>query len=225
MWSRVLLVLAATLLTARIASAQAPPPEYFDGRSNAELHALALDRHNDALFRRAAATKLVMTLADEGDVDGAEAAARELAKNIDPFAVRHVRAVRRRRFVHLAGLGILAIALVAAVRALVAARRSLPEALRAVRRIAPVFVVFLLYCGVVGGWLASSYENGSPAPFFLFAAVMLPLVVLLRMWSAVGSQRRLARVARGVAAVAATVAVGFLVVERVNPAYLEGFGL
>jgi hypothetical protein len=45
------------------------------------------------------------------------------------------------------------------------------------------------------------------------------------MWSAVGSQRAVARVGRGVAAVAATIAVGFLVVERVNPAYLEGFGL
>ena len=166
-----------------------------------------------------------MTLADEGDVDGADAAARELASNIDPFAIKHALAVRRRRHVHVAGLGALGIALGIAVRSLVAGRRSLPGAVLAVRRIAPVIVCFLLYAGLAGGWLASSYENSSALPFVLFAAFMLPLVVVFRMWSAVGSPSLRARVGRGLAAAIATLAVGFLVVEHVNPTYLDGFGL
>jgi hypothetical protein len=222
---RVLFVLAATFLVTRSAHAQAPPASFFAGRSNDELRVLASDRHNDVLLRRGAATRLVMTLADDGDFDGADAAAREFASNIDLLAVKHARAVRRRSHVHVAGLGALVIALGIAGRSLVAARRSLSGALRAVRRIAPVIVCFLLYAGLAGGCLASSYENSSSLPFVWFAAFMLPLVVVFRMWSAVGSPSLAARVGRGLAAVAATLAVGFLVVEHVNPAYLDGFGL
>jgi hypothetical protein len=166
-----------------------------------------------------------MTLADAGDFDAADAAGREFAKNIDPGAVKHVRAVRRRARVHVAALGVLAAALGIAALSLVAARRLLGGALRAVRRIARLAAFFLLYAGLVGGCLASSYENGSPLPFALFAGFMLPLVILFRLWSAVGSPRLAARVGRALAAVGATLAVGFLVVEHVNPAYLEGFGL
>jgi hypothetical protein len=227
-WLRVLLVLlvlTATSWVARVAHAQAPPASFFEGRSNDELRALASDRHNDVLVRRGAATKLVMTLADAGDYDGADAAAREFAKNIDPFAVKHARAVRRRSYVHVVGVGALGLDIAVAIGSLVAARRSLAGALRAVRRVAPLVISFLLYAGLAGGWLASSYENSSSVPFVLFAACMLPLVVLFRMWSAVGSSSGAARAGRGVAAVTATVALGFLVVEQVNPSYLEGFGL
>jgi hypothetical protein len=232
-WSRLLFVLAATTLVTgllmglaiRMAYAQAPPASFFDGRSNDELRVLATDRHNDVLLRRAAATRLVMTLADEGDVDGADAAARELAGNIDIFAVKHARAVRRRGRAHAVSVGALGVALVIAGGSLIAARRSLPAAVKALRAVAPVVVIFLLFVGLAGGVLASSYENGSALPFVLFAAFMLPLVVIFRMWSAVGSPSRRARALRGLAAVVATLAVGFLVVEHVNPSYLDGFGL
>ncbi len=89
----------------------------------------------------------------------------------------------------------------------------------------PVLLFFMVYSGLVGGYLASSYENSSSVPFLLFATFMLPLVVILRVWSAVGSPRLTSRVGRGVAAVAATLALGFLVVEQVNPTYLDGLGL
>ena len=224
-WLRVLAVLAVALFVAGVARAQAPPASFFAGRSNEELRSLALDPRNDVLLRRVAATKLVMTLADDGDFDGADAAGREFAKNIDPAAIKHAQAVRRRSHAHVAALVALGIALGIAVVSLVSGRRLLAEALRAVRRIGRVLAFFLLYTGLVGGYLASSYENGNPLPFVLFAASMLPLLVLFRMWSAVGSPRPAARVGRGVAAVAATIAVAFLVVEHVNPAYLEGFGL
>jgi hypothetical protein len=90
---------------------------------------------------------------------------------------------------------------------------------------AAVVIFFLVNAGLVGGYLASRYENSSSVPFVLFAAFMLPMLVIFRAWSAVGSPRLAVRVGRGVAAAAATVALAFLVVEQVNPTYLEGFGL
>jgi hypothetical protein len=220
-----LLVLAVALSVTEIAHAQAPPASFFEGRSNDELRALALDPKGDVLLRRGAATKLVMTLADDGDCDAADAAGREFAKNIDPAAIKHVSAVRRRSHVHLWALGALGVSLGIAVLSLLAAHRLLRGALLAVRRIAPLLMVFFVYSGLVGGYLASCYENSSSLPFLLFAVFMLPLVAIFRMWSAVGSPRRAARVGRAVAAVSATFALGFLVVERVNPSYLQGFGM
>ena len=222
---RVLLVLAAALVVTRIAQAQAPPPSFFAGRSNDDLRALASDLHNGVLLRRSAATRLVTSLADAGDFDAADAAAREFAKNVDPTAVRHANALRQRSHVHRAALGTLAIGLGLAASSLIAAHRSLRGALRALLGVAPVTTFFFSFAGLVGGALASCYENGSPLPFISFAALMLPLVAIFRMWSAVGSPRLAARVGRGALAVAATFALGFVVIEQLNPMYLEGFGL
>ena len=223
MWLRMLPVLAAIWLMTGIAHAQAPPPSFFAGRSNDELRVLASDPHNDVLLRRSAATKLVITLADEGHFDDADAAAREFAKNIDPAAAKHAQGVRRRSRVHLIALGTLGVTLGVVFLSLVAAHRALAEALRAVGRIARLVTVFLLYAGLMGGYLASSYENGNPLPFLLFAGFMLPLVVVFRMWSAVSSPRLGARVGRGLAAVFA-MAVAFLVVEHVRPGVSGGVG-
>lgn len=225
MWLRVLLVLAVASFVTGIARAQAPPPAFFEGRSNDELRALARDPHNDVLLRRTAATKLVLTLADAGQFDAAEAAGREFAKNVDARAITHIKAVRRRSDVNVVALLALGGVLGVAVLALVAARRRLKGAVAAVRRIAPVVAFFLVNLGLVGGYLASGYENGSPVPFLVLTALMLPLLVLFRVWSAVGSPHVAARAGRASAAVAATLALGFLVVEHVNPSYLEGFGL
>ena len=221
MW---LLIVVASCVVG-VARAQAPPNSFYEGRTNDELRALASDPRNDVLLRRGAATRLVITLADEGDFDAADAAARDFAKNIDPFAVKHAQAVRRRSHVHVAALGALGASLGVAFVSLLASRRALEGAFGAVRRMGPVAMFFLANVGLVGGYVASSYENGSPLPFVLFAAFMLPLVVVLRLWGAVGSPRLAARVGRGLAAVAATLALGFLVVEQINPMYLEGFGL
>jgi hypothetical protein len=220
-----MLVLAVALFFTRIAHAQAPPPSFFAGRTNDELRALASDAHNDVLLRRGAATKLVMTLADDGEFDAADAAGQEFAKNIDSGAIKHAKAVRRRSHVHVAAMGALGVALGIAVLSLVAAHRLLAGALRSVRGIAPVVTFFLLYTGLVGGYLASRYENSSSLPFVLFAAFMLPLVAIFRAWSAVGSPRLAARTGRALAAVASTLALAFLVVEHINPTFLEGFGL
>ena len=185
-WLRLLIVVAVALFWAQIAHAQAPPQSFFAGRSNDELRALASDPRNDVLLRRSAATTLVMTLADAGDLDAADAAGREFVKNIDPGAIKHAKAVRRRSHVHVVAVGALGIALGIAVLSTIAARRSLADGLRAARRMAPVFAFFMVYMGLVGGYLASSYENSSSVPFVLFALLLLPLLVLLRVWSAVG---------------------------------------
>lgn len=221
----VLLALALVSLVTGIARAQAPPPSFFEGRSNSELRNLASDPRNDVLLRRTAATRLVVGLADAGDFEAAEAAAHVFAHNIDPQAIEHVRAVRRRGRVHVAAVGALAVALGLLLTTLVARRRAILGALPTVRGVAPLVVFFFGYAGAVGGYVATSYENGSAAPFLLFAAVMVPFAMMLRVWSAVGSPRPAARALRGVAAVAGTLAVGFLVVERVNPTFLQNFNL
>jgi hypothetical protein len=224
-WLRMLLVLSLALFVTGIANAQAPPSSFFEHRSNDELRALALNPHNDVLLRRTAASKLVLILADAGDFDAADAAAREFATNIDARAVRHIGAVRRRSYVNVASLLALGVVFAGLSVSLVAARRSVTGALPAVRRLAPVFAFFLVNLAVVGGYFASGYENGSPLPFVILAMAMLPLVVMFRVWSAVGSPHVAARVGRASAAVAATVAIGFLIVEHINPSYLAGFGL
>jgi hypothetical protein len=220
-----LLVLTAAWFVPSLAYAQAPPPAFFEGRSTADLRALALDPHNDVLLRRSAATKLVMTLADEGDLDAADAMGRAFAKNIDPAAIKYAQAVRRRSHVHVVALGLLGVALAIALSSLALAHRLLTGAFESVRSIAPVFAFFLINVGLLGAYLASSYENSSGLPFVLFAALMLPLLILFRAWSAVGSGHVTARLGRGALAAVATIALGFLVVEHVNPAYLEAFGL
>lgn len=221
----VLLALALVSLVARVAGAQAPPASFFAGRSNDDLRQLALDRHNDVLLRRAAATKLVVRLADDGELDAAETAAREFAGNIDPLAVQHIRAVRRRRHVHAAALVALGLTFALLLSSLAVRRRSLTGALASVRRVAPVVTFFFAFAGAVGGYIATTYENGSAEPFLIFAAIMIPFAIVLRVWSFVGSPRLPARSARVVVALAGTLAIGFLVVEQVNPTFLQNFGL
>ncbi len=166
-----------------------------------------------------------MTLADEGDLDAADAMARTFAKNIDPAAIKYASAVRRRARVHVVALGLLSVVLAIVVSSLVIARRRLPRALRSVRRIAPVFAFFLGNLGLLGAYLASSYENSSGLPFIVFGALMLPLLILFRLWSAIGSSSLAARLGRAGLAAVASVALGFLAVEQVNPLYLGAFGL
>lgn len=224
-WLVTLAVASVALVASAIASAQAPPPFFFDGRSAAELRALASDLHNDTLLRRGAATRLVIILADGGDFDSADAAAKEFERDIDPGAIKYAHAVRRRSGVHTVAL--VAVAAVSGIALVSVARagRRIKSAWPAARRALPVVGFFFAYAAIVGGFLASSYENSSAVPFWLFASLMGPLALGLRLWGALGSPRVEARIGRAVAAVAVTVAVGFLVVEHVNPSYLEGFGL
>jgi len=223
-WWRAAVVLAL-LLVSRAALAQAPDPAVLAAKSNEQLSDLAASPRSDPLLRRSAATALVTRLAEEGRFDEADAAGRQFARVVDPAAVRRTSVLRRRARIQLGSLVALAAAVGAALLSIVAARPSLPGAAQAVRRMAPAMIFFLVYAGGVGGFMASSYESGSAAPFLLFAGAMLPYLALLRTWSAVGSPHLAARSLRAVAAVAGALALGFLSVALVNPKYLEGFGL
>jgi hypothetical protein len=157
--------------------------------------------------------------------DAADAAGRDFAKNIDPRAITYVKVARRRSHVHVVALGLLSVALAITLLSLALAHRLLAAAFGSVRRVAPPVAFFLVNFGLFGAYLASCYENSSGLPFVLFAAFLLPLLILFRVWSAVGSPRLMARLGRGALAAVATVALGFLVVERVNPLYLGALGL
>jgi len=224
-WLRLLLVLAFGVSVARVAAAETPPPSFFEGRSVEELRVLASDPKNDGLLRRAAATRLVVVLTDAGQFDAADAAGRSFGQLIDHRAVDRAHAARRRSRVHTVALAGLGVVLGVGLLSLVAGRRRLPETLRPLARMAPVMAVFLIHVALVGGYLAAGYENGDAAPFVLFAALMVPLLVMFRAWSAVGSTDGAARGGRAAAAVVATVCMAFLLVEHINPAYLGSFGL
>jgi heme/copper-type cytochrome/quinol oxidase subunit 3 len=133
----------------------------------------------------------------------------------------------RRRVVHrvatfdLAGVVVLA----AASLALGWRRGALPVVWRALRRTGPFALAFAAYAGIAGGWLASSYEAGNATPFWAIGTTTLLLGLLARAWGAVGSKRSALRVARAVLCASSVVAAGFLVLERIDVNYLQGFGL
>jgi hypothetical protein len=224
-WSLGLMVSLVVLLATGTTRAQAPPPSFFEGRDLDDLRALASNPRNDILLRRGAATRLVIALADEGRLDEADAAGREFAKNIDPAAIKHAHAVRLRAHVDAVARTVLGVILGIATLSIVAARRAIAAAVGRIRDVASPIAFFVLYVGLMGGYLASSYENGSALPFVLFATCMLPLLAIFRVWSAAGSAHVAARAGRGIAAITATLALAYIVVEHVNPAYLEGYGL
>ncbi len=218
-------LVAALLLLSGLSHAQAPPPSFFAGRTNDELRAMATDPRGDVLLRRVAATRLVMALADAGDVAAADRAAREFAANIDPIAPKHLATLVRRGRAHLASLVTLGSTLAFAGVTLARARGELRRSAVAIRRLAPFLALLVGYVALVGGGLASRYENSSPLPFVVFGACMVPVVMLFGAWSALGPGRASARALRAGLAVVATLAVGFLAVEGVDPTFLEGVGL
>jgi hypothetical protein len=108
-------------------------------------------------------------------------------------------------------------------------RQSLAEVKKALRKFATVTIAFALWSGLLGGLLASTYETGNAKPFLLFGAGLVPLLLLARAWGAVAesgeSKGRWSRVGRAGLSAASVIAAGFLVLESVDVAYLEGFGL
>ena len=104
-------------------------------------------------------------------------------------------------------------------------RGRLAEAGRALRDLAPVALPFVAFMAIPGGLLAAKYESGNAAPFYLLGAAALPLVLVARAWSAVGSATQGARLGRSVLCAATVAATAFTVLDRLDPRYLEGFGL
>jgi putative copper export protein len=131
------------------------------------------------------------------------------------------RGVRYGSAATLGAFGLLA--LIAMVRA--SRRQALDDAWQALRKVAPVAVVFVAFIALAGGTLASKYESGNATPFYALGLMVLPLVLLARAWGAVGSSSRAARASRALLCGGAIASAAFMLLESLNPAYLEGFGL
>lgn len=181
----------------------------------------------DPLTLRLAEHELVDALIARGRVDEAVAEATAHPSRLDLRYLRQVKRLRTRQRVTYAAEGILAAFALASLAALVRAsqRRALGEAWRALRSMLPAAALFVGFVALGGGFLASQYETGNARPFLLLGAGVLPMVLLARLWSAVGSQARPARVARSLLCGASVMATAFMLLEIMTPQYLEGFGL
>lgn len=191
------------------------------------LRSIADDAYADADVARLAEHRIVATWLDDGRVRDAAREAEAHAGLVDAPLAARVRRLLRRRFAR--GAACAAIALLALTAGLAwigaARRRALPQAARAVVGAAPAALGVGAYAAGVGGVLATMYDGGRGAPFVALGAAVVPLVLVARAWSAVGSNARAARLARAAVCGAATIAAGFLVLEGLDPTYLEGFGL
>lgn len=195
--------------------------------ARALLRQVADDPEADPLTSRLAERKIVEALAGEGRLADALAEATSHASRLDPSVTARVKTLVRRRWFRaeaVAALGAFGVlAAVALGRAALAGTASL--AMRAMRRTSGIAVAFAVYLALGGGVLASQYDAGNGAPFALLSVAVLPLVLLARAWSAVGSTRVLARAGRAAICALGVLAAAFLLLDVAGPTYLEGFGL
>jgi hypothetical protein len=197
------------------------------GDAIGELELVRDDPKTDPLTSRLAERELVDAYVGEGRIDDAVAEASKHSSRLDPKFVRQVKRLVLRRAVQwfasvvLAAFGVFSI--VALVRA--GRKRALAQAWSALRELAPAAIGFVAFVAIAGGVLASQYESGNATPFLLLGAAVLPLVLLARAWGAVGSQTRAARVGRSLLCAATVMAAAFVLLEKVYPDYLVGFGL
>ena len=191
------------------------------------LHAVVDDPSADSLTTRQAAREIVETHAQAGELDDAKREAHALRTRLDPAFITSVERLGRRRVLHIAALVDLAALGALLVLALARARRraQIPAVGRAIARSAPLTLAFAAYVALAGGLLASSYEAGNAKPFLALGVAVLPLVVAARTWGAAGSPSPWARAGRAMMCASAALAVAFVLLERIDSAYLEGFGL
>jgi len=193
----------------------------------AQLRLVVADPKTDVLTGRLAEREVVDALADEGRLDEAVAEAHSHRTKLDARFVRQVEHLIVRRRIRMGSEGVLAafglLALVALGRAAVAGK--IGAAGRALKDLAPVALPFVAFLAIAGGWIATKYESGNSTPFYLLGAAVLPLVLLARAWSAVGSPSPAARMARSLLCAATVAAAAFTLLDRLDPRYLEGFGL
>lgn len=192
------------------------------------LRLVATDPRADVLTAREASRELVDALIAEGRLEEATETVREFGTTrIAPGVAKSVKRHVRQRTAHRAAwvdLGALAAFFVASL-VLAARRHALAGVAPALKRTAPLALAFAAYIGVLGGWLASSYEAGNAIPFYGLAAAALVFGLIARSWAAIGSAATLARAGRAVLCASGVASAAFLFVERVDPTYLEGFGL
>jgi len=186
---------------------------------------VASDRHADVLTARQAAREIVDAYVAEGDLDAAARAARELGNKLDPKVGRDLARLARRRTLHRVAIFNVVAVLLCAALSLALGKGSWGALARELRRFGPFALAFVVYVGLIGGWLASSYESGNALPFILLGGATLLLGAAARAWAVTGSPRRWARGLRAALCASSVVAAGFLLLERIDASYLAGFGL
>jgi hypothetical protein len=197
------------------------------GDAIAELREVSNEARADPLTIRLAERELVDAMAANGDIAAAAAEALTHTNLLDPGFLRRVNMLLRRRWERRIAVTLLATFLALATAAIVRAQRRmmLAPAAHALRGLVPIALPFVVFVALGGGVLASQYESGNAQPFVLLGAAALPLLLVTRAWSAVGSQRPVARVSRAVLCGATVLAAAFTLLDVINPEYLEGFGL
>lgn len=170
------------------------------------------------VLRDQAAARLVERALARGDLDRATTFA---ARAHDDTLTKRIATARRRAALHRASLALLG---VFAVGALVAIARRRGR-VAAVRRFVPWALAIAAYVAGIGGLLATTYERGNAVPFLAFGIVLVPLVVLARAWAIASGAGGARRFGRAVLSAGAVFAAAFLLLERIDPRYLDGFGL
>jgi len=181
------------------------------------------DPRADVIASREAAVDIIDAEIRRGDLDAATRAAAELGPKLDAQHTAQITRLLRRRVAHAAAIGELAF--VVLLLAVAVARGDAGTAARAAGRILPSAALFCGFAAAGGGMLASRYEAGNSMPFWMVAPAMLVVILVARAWSAVGSKATGARVARAVLCASSVFAAALLLMERLTPEYLEGFGL
>ncbi len=171
------------------------------------------------VLRNQAAARLVDRALARGDV----ARAREVAASVaDPTLSKRVAVAAKRGRMHTGAIVVLGAFTGFAVVAIARGRSRLGAA----RRFVPWALALVAWLGGVGGLLASRYERGNALPFLAFGALLLPIVLLARAWGvASDGSSRARRAGRALVAASAVLAAAFLLLERIDPRYLDGFGL
>jgi hypothetical protein len=188
------------------------------------LALVAADPNADPLLRRFAARRAAdIALAGGRFDDAAEVAERAS----DPELVLHVVKATRRHRVHLASIVGLALVGLGAARAMFRSWRAgaLRERIVRARAHALGIVGFAALAGGGGAALSAAFERGHAVPFLALGVVIGALGLLARVWAAVGTPSHSARVARATLCALAVLGAAFLVLERADVRYLEGFGL
>ncbi len=181
------------------------------------------DPHADVLTARAAADDLVTVHIQANRLAGALAVARAYPRLLAPTTERDILRLMRRRPLRVIAWGDLAALAAFALLALAGPGRGAVRL--AVRRVAPLALAFSAFACGVGGLLASSYEQTSPLPVHGHAPAVFGTILLARAWSAGGSTAPPARALRAIVSFAGVFAAAFLMLDRMDPAYLQGFGL
>ena len=187
------------------------------------LRLVMLDPNAEVLTAREAATELVAAYVARNDFASALDIADAHGNLLQPTAARDIRRLMRRGPLRVLAGADLAALLVLALIALAGNHRRL--ALRAAGGVTPMAILFAATATLVGGFLASRYEQASPYPFTKMLAWMVGVIVVARIGSGGGSPKLPARVFRAVLAFAGVFAAAFLLLDKMDPVYLAGFGL